>query len=257
MTTVTARQLAVVAGKSEILSDGNLTARAGRVVGLIGPNGAGKTTLLRAILGLAPLARGAVTVDGVDMSAAPAHRRARTLAYLPQGGVIHWPITVERLVLLGRLPHLEPWASPGEEDRRAVEAALAAADVSSLCVRLATTLSGGERTRVLLARALATEAPVLLADEPVAALDPYHQLTIMALFRRLAAAGRAVVVVLHDLGLAARYCDDLVLIAKGKTAACGTPTEVLTPQVLTEVYGVRPLSDLARMGLELAPPPMN
>lgn len=255
MTTVTARQVAVVANETEILSDGNLTALAGRVVGLIGPNGAGKTTLLRAILGLAPLARGQVTVDGVDISHQPAHRRAHALAYLPQGGVVHWPITVERLVLLGRLPHLEPWASPGESDRHAVEAALAAADVTHLRARSATTLSGGERTCVLLARALATEAPVLLADEPVAALDPYHQLTIMTLFRRLAAAGRAVVVVLHDLALAARFCDDLVLVAAGKTAACGAPAEVLTSRTLTEIYGVRPLSDLSRMGLELAPPP--
>lgn len=251
MTLLAAEQVRVRLGGKDIVADGRLAARSGRVVGLIGPNGAGKTTLLRAVLGLTPVTAGQVLLGDVDVTATPAHRRSVAMAYLAQGGAVHWPLTVENLALLGRLPHLHPWRRPGDADWRAVEQALQDTDMTAFRHRLVTTLSGGERTRALLARALAGQAPVLLADEPAAALDPYHQLTIMALFRRLADAGRAVVLVLHDLSLAARFCDDLFLMMDGRTVASGPPDAVLNADTLARVYKVRSPQPLSHGGLVL------
>lgn len=198
------------------------------LVGVLGPNGAGKSTLVRGLLGLVP-ATGRVTVNGPV---------ARTIAYLPQGGTIHWPVSVRRLVALGRLPHLGPLARLGSSDAAAVERAMAGADVAHLAERDATGLSGGERARVLLARALATEAPVLIVDEPLAALDPRHALAVMALLRAQADAGTLVLAVLHDLGLAARFCDRVMLMNGGRLVADGTPAAVLTRERIADVYGV-------------------
>ena len=158
--------------------------------------------------------------------------------------MIHWPITVDRLVTLGRLPHQEPWRPPSAADRRAVADALVATDVAHLRHRVATTLSGGERTRALLARVLATGAPIVLVDEPIAGLDPEHQLAVMALLAGLAEQGRTVLAVLHDLGLAARFCHQLVLLDKGAVVASGSPAEVLTPDNLARVYRIRLVGDL-------------
>lgn len=251
MTRLMAEQVRVRLGGKDIIADGRLEARPGRVVGLIGPNGAGKTTLLRAVLGLTPVMAGRVLLEDVDVTATPAHQRSASLAYLAQGGVVHWPLTVENLVMLGRLPHRHPWRRLGDADWRAVAQALLDTDMTAFRHRPVTTLSGGERTRALLARALAGQAPVLLADEPAAALDPYHQLTIMALFRRLADAGRAVVLVLHDLSLAARFCDDLFLMMDGRTVASGPPQAVLTADTLARVYKVRSSQPLGQGGLVL------
>lgn len=198
------------------------------LVGVLGPNGAGKSSLVRAALGLVP-ATGRVAIDDPV---------ARTVAYLPQGGAIHWPLTARRLVGLGRLPHLGPLGRLSAEDQAAVERAMAAADVAHLAERDATTLSGGERARVLLARALATEAPALIVDEPLAALDPAHALGVMALLRRQADAGALVVAVLHDLGLAARHCDRVLLMDGGRLVADGAPADVLTRERIAQVYRV-------------------
>ena len=166
--------------------------------------------------------------------------RARTLAYLPQGQLIHWPISVRRLVELGRLPRLGPFTRPTPADAAAVETAMIDAGVADLAERPATSLSGGERARVLLARALAVGAPVLLADEPTASLDPFHMLEVMTLLRRTADQGRVVIAVMHELGLVARYCDRVVLLDEGRKVAEGTPREVLTRQRLKEVYRIDP-----------------
>ena len=222
-----------------LLDGARLVAESGRVVGLIGPNGAGKTTLLRAALRLQPLDRGRVRLAGRDITSEGPHRHARDIAYLPQGQVVHWPLDVARLVALGRVPHASPWGRSGARDRELVAAALQATDVFHLRDRPVLSLSGGERARVLLARALATDAPVLLADEPVAALDPYHELAVMDLFRAAAADGKAVVVVMHDLALAARYCDRLVLMHDGRTVAEGASDDVLSDDNLARVYRVR------------------
>lgn len=247
MSLLAVRDLSVDLGARQVLRDVTFEARAGEVVGLIGPNGAGKTTLLRAICQLTPALAGEVAWDGQRLDRLDARTRARTLAYLPQGQVIHWPISVRRLVELGRLPRMGPFSRPTPADIAAVEAAMIAAGVDGLADRPATSLSGGERARVLLARALAADAPVLLADEPTASLDPFHMLEVMTLLRRTADQGRVVIAVMHELGLVARYCDRVVLINEGRKVGDGTPREVLTPERLRAVYRVDPA---ALMGLD-------
>ncbi|WP_118136771.1 ABC transporter ATP-binding protein [Oceanicella sp. SM1341] len=210
--------------------------RPGEIVGIIGPNGAGKSTLLRLLAGLQEPEAGRVTLDGHTPSP---RQRARTVAYLEQGAAVHWPLSVRETVALGRLPHrgrLGP-ADPAA-DTRAVDAALQATGVSALAQRRADTLSGGERMRVLLARALAVEAPLLLADEPVAALDPHHQLHILELLRARARAGGAVALILHDLALAARFCDRLMLLVGGRVLADGPPAEVLGDIRLAQAFSI-------------------
>lgn len=209
----------------------------GGVTGLIGPNGAGKSTLVRAIAGLVP-SEGAILVDGTNVGSMPVGDRAKRIAYLPQGQAVHWPLTVERLVSLGRLPHLAPFARPGAADAAAIERALERTDLLDLGDRPVDQLSGGERARVLLARALAVEAPLLLADEPLAALDPAHQIDVMRLLRAEADRGATVIAVLHDLTLAARWCDRLLLIDRGRLIADGRPHDVLSAERIGTVYGV-------------------
>ena len=210
----------------------------GGLVGLIGPNGAGKSTLIRAIAGLQPFA-GNILIGGGPLARLPPAQRARAIAYLPQGQTVHWPVSVERLVSLGRLPHLAPFRRPAPADRAAIEHALERTDTARFRDRAIDTLSGGERARVLIARALAVEAPVLLADEPLAALDPAHQLEVMALLRAEATRGATVLAVLHDLTLAARACDRLMLLHQGRLVGDGAPRDVLTPTLLSEVYRVK------------------
>ncbi|CAO3431797.1 ABC transporter ATP-binding protein [Azospirillum endophyticum] len=220
-----------------ILDGVGFTARRGAVTGLIGPNGVGKSTLLRAVAGLLPH-DGEVRFAGRPLPK-EARLRARLLGYLPQGHHVHWPLTVRRTVALGRLPHLGPLGRPGKTDEDMVERVMASTGVTMLAERALPTLSGGERARVMLARVLATDAPVLLADEPTAALDPGHQLRIMALLRAEATERhRAVVVVLHDLSLAARCCDDLVLLMPDRSVVAGDVPSVLTPALLHQAYGV-------------------
>jgi len=210
---------------------------AGGVIGLIGPNGAGKSTLVRAIAGLIP-AEGSVLIDDTPVAAIPLRERARRIAYLPQGQAIHWPLTVERLVALGRLPHFAPSAPTAAADAVAIERAIERTDLQALRDRPVDELSGGERARVLLARALAVEAPLLLADEPLAALDPAHQIEVMTLLRAEAECGATVIAVLHDLTLAARWCDRLLLLDRGRLVADGKPAEVLTADRIGSVYDV-------------------
>ncbi|WP_119677598.1 ABC transporter ATP-binding protein [Indioceanicola profundi] len=226
-------------GSRTVLAGVELRIGPGELVGLIGPNGAGKSSLLRCMAGLAQPRGGKVLLDGQPLDKVPANRRAQRLAYLAQGAEVHWPLTVERLVALGRLPHLGPWSRPDDADTHAIERAMELCDVASLRSRTATTLSGGERARVLLARALAAEPALLLADEPVAGLDPYHQLQVMDVLCARAAAGTGVLMVLHDLTLAARFCSRVALLHQGRVAADGPPGEVLRPGLLEEVYGVR------------------
>jgi len=230
--------LCIDLGGRPILRDVGFEARPGEFVALIGPNGAGKTTLIRAICQLLPCRAGEAAWDGRRLDRMDPRSRATSLAYLPQGQAIHWPLSVRRLVELGRLPRLGPLSRPAPADKAAVEAAMDAVDVTGLAERDATTLSGGERARVLLARALAVEAPVLLADEPTASLDPYHVLEIMTLLRRTADAGRLVIAVMHELGLAARFCDRVVVLNGGRKVGDGPPREVLTRAMVRDVYRV-------------------
>ncbi|RJK98316.1 ABC transporter ATP-binding protein [Vallicoccus soli] len=223
-------------GATEVLHGASLRARPGRVLGLIGPNGSGKTTLLRTLYGSLRPSAGSVRLDGTALSELSALTLATRLAVVVQehGGDV--PLTVADMVMLGRSPHLGTFSRAGGHDEEVAEGALLRVGALHLADRPFAALSGGERQRVLLARALAQEADHLLLDEPTNHLDVRYQHEVLALVRGL---GTTVVVVLHDLGLAERYCDDLVLLQGGRVVATGTPAEVLVPGVLEPVYEVR------------------
>lgn len=239
MVTVSLEAVSVELGRRRILHDVSATLTAGSLTGIIGPNGAGKSTLIRALLGLVRPSAGSVCLDGSPLGSIARRDIALALAYLPQGQTLHWPLTVERLVALGRLPHLAPMSRMSAADAARVERAMERADVGHLRARTATELSGGERARVMLARALAVGAPGLVADEPLASLDPGHQIDVMELLRQETRDGGLVVTVLHDLTMAARYCDRLLLMDNGRLVADGPPQSVLTPERLEIVYGIR------------------
>lgn len=238
---ITASGITVSLGGKPILQEVDAQLRRGEVLGLIGPNGAGKTTLLRVLAALLVPERGSVDYDGASARALGRGTLARRVAFLAQGGEAPSALSVEALVGLGRLPHRRPFAEAVEIDRQAVARALALCDVAGFAGRAVGTLSGGERRRVLLARALAVEAPYLLADEPLAGLDPQHQLDTLQLLRRISGEGTGVVVVLHDLTLATRFCDRLLLLDHGRRIADGTPAEVLDDVRLAQVFGIQAL----------------
>jgi iron complex transport system ATP-binding protein len=238
MMRIVAENISVRLGSVDALQGVDFAANAGEIVGLIGPNGSGKTTLLRALANLRVPDYGRVHYDGRSAREVGAAELSRQIAYLAQGSEVHWPMRVEALVALGRLPYRDRFQKSAEADRAAIERALEAADIVNLRERTVNRISGGERMRVLLARALAVEAPMLLADEPVAALDPLHQLQVMDLLRAKTASGGGVVVVLHDLALAARFCDRLVLLRSGRVLASGEPGAVLSDANIAAAFGV-------------------
>jgi len=223
--------LRVRRGQCPVVDGVDLSVGPGEFIGLIGPNGAGKTTLLRAAMGLLPF-------EGrSSLAALTVRARARAAAFLPQGRDIAWPITVADLVALGRGPHLAGTMTAA--DHAAVDRALDRMGLAGFRDRIATALSGGEQARVLIARALAQETALLLADEPVAGLDPQAQLRCMQVFAGLAADGRGVVAAIHDLGLAARHCTRLVLLHQGRIVADGPARAVLSPDNLARVFHVQ------------------
>ncbi|HEX2560464.1 ABC transporter ATP-binding protein [Phenylobacterium sp.] len=219
-------------GQVEALRGASLTVRPGEVVGLVGPNGAGKTTLLRAALGLVRLEAGSARLGGREVAALADLQRAALAAYLPQERRVGWNLPAWRIASLGAA------SRPPARAREAAMQALARVGMTDQAHRGVLDLSGGERARVLFARLLAAGAPLLAADEPAAGLDPDAQLLALELLREEAQAGRAVVATLHDLALAARACDRLVVIAGGATVADGPPWQALSPGVLAEVFGL-------------------
>jgi iron complex transport system ATP-binding protein len=274
-------------GGREVLREVSFTLGGGEFVGLLGPNGAGKSTLLKAMLGLTP-AGGHVAMDGRHLGGLSPSARARLMAYLPQERDVAWNLTAEAVVALGRTPwrgpmqpflHRSKWrlqpesgkievqqsararthersesAGAGQaEDDRAIREAMARTDVLHLRGRSIADMSGGERNRTLIARALAQEAPLLLADEPVAGLDPAHQIAAMELFASLADNGGTVLITLHELHLAARWCRRLLVLDKGRLVADGTPADVLTPERLAAVYGVEAYRAETPHGLVVTP----
>ena len=202
----------------------------GEVLGLIGPNGAGKSTLLNSLAGLEQ-SSGAVSIDGQTFDSMPAKHRARLVGLQPQSLNSVWSLTVADVVALGRMP----W---GDADAEAIENAMQRAGVSELAQRSIDHLSGGERARVWLARVFAGEPKALLSDEPIASLDIHYQLEVMEVLKAYANEGNSVMVALHDLSLAARFCDRLCLMQVGEMVAQGSPAEVLAAPLLSQVYGV-------------------
>jgi iron complex transport system ATP-binding protein len=219
-------------GTREVLRGVDVQVRAGEVLALVGPNGAGKSTLLAALAADLPAAQGAVRIHGRPATEWTAPELALRRAVLPQAATLSFPFAVEDVVRMGRAPHA---SSPAEDDL-AVAEAMAATEVTGFAARPFSALSGGERARVALARVLAQRAPLLLLDEPTAALDLKHQELVLRLCRERAAAGDAVVVVLHDLGLAAAYAHRVAVLRAGRVAADGPPAGVFTERLLTEVY---------------------
>ena len=220
-----------------VLDGATLDLKAGELTVLIGPNGAGKTTLVRALAGLIP-AEGRIAIEGRSLASLAPRERARRIAYLPQGHVFHWPMAVAAVVALGRHPFADAFSGLSDADRAAVERALVATATVPFAARSVTTLSGGERARVALARALASEAPILITDEPTVSLDPRHQLVVMELLAKVAHGGTAVLAIVHDLVLAARFADPVVIMDRGRLAAQGAARDVLTPDRIESVFGV-------------------
>jgi iron complex transport system ATP-binding protein len=239
MSILTARGLSVRLGSKAVLQGVSASFRPGQVTAVIGPNGAGKSTFLACLAGLRRPDAGTVTWDDTPLLDVPVRERAQRLAFLPQIPEVAWAVDVRTLVGLGRTPFIGA-RGLGQEDETAVDTALAATQTQDLAHRVVTTLSGGERTRVLLARALAGDPQWLLADEPLTGLDPGHQIDAALLLRRLAHADkRGVVITLHDLHMALRAADRVLVLAHGRIMADGPPVEALSSETLSAAYGVR------------------
>jgi iron complex transport system ATP-binding protein len=233
-----AQGVCVTLAGRRVLNDISLSLSSGHLVALVGPNGAGKTTLLRALAGLVP-SDGVIHVGGEALSSLSLRERARRFGYLPQGHIAYWPLPAHDIVALGRYPHgaTDPARlSPG--DAEAVLRAMQATDAVEFAERRVTELSGGERSRVALARVLAVEAPVILADEPTSSLDPRHQIDVMKNLRSAADTGTLVIVVTHDLGLAARFADTILVLSEGRLVSQGAASEALSEQVMAEVFRI-------------------
>ncbi|MBN9077014.1 MAG: ABC transporter [Rhizobiales bacterium 65-79] len=249
---IEARNLSVDLSSRRVVSGISLGLVPGTITGVLGPNGAGKSTLMRALAGQIA-STGSIAVDGRELASLSFAERARLVAHLPQARIISWPLTVRDLVGLGRMPWQGVSRAFSNGDRALCTEAMEMMDVAGLAERPATELSGGEQARVLAARAIAQDTPVLLADEPASGLDPAHQMTMMAGLRKLAAKGRTLLVSLHDLTLAARWCDRILLMKEGRLVAEGAPADVLTAERLGEVFGILAHIDHDAGGMILAP----
>lgn len=227
-------------GPCNVVRGVSASASKGQVIGLIGPNGGGKSTLLKTLAGLHTPSAGRVEIDGKDVSALPARTRAKSIAYLAQDRETAWAMSARDVVALGRAPYRGALGRISAEGEAAITRALQKTDSTGLAVRAASTLSGGELARVLLARALAVEAPVLIADEPASNLDPAYALKMMHILRAEAGQGRTVIVALHDLALASQFCDRIWLMHHGELLAQGSPDTVLTADTLRQSFGITP-----------------
>jgi len=235
---IEARDVRLALESREILKRPSLKAAAGELIGLVGPNGAGKSTLLRVLAGLLWPSEGSVFLEGRPIGELSRRERSRLIGYVPQDVRIDFPLTAEQVVLLGRHPHSRRLSTDSAHDYALAALALERVGMAPYRDRKVSTLSGGERQLVMLARALCGEPRVLLLDEPVSALDLKHQLLALAIVRDTVDARAAGVVVLHDLNLASRFCDRVLVMHQGQIKAAGSPSEVLRPSLLREAYGV-------------------
>jgi len=238
MTDLIASELTLRIGVAELVKQASFQLMAGELVILLGPNGAGKTSLIRTALGLQAATSGTATLDGADTRALSPMERAKRVAYLPQIRPLAWPNQVQDVVALGRFSHGAVLGKLTGSDAVAVDRALVACDLTHLAHRSTDSLSGGELARVHCARAFATQAPLLIADEPIAALDPRHQFRILDLIKSYVKGGGGALLVLHDIELAARYATRLIWMKDGQIVADGPPAETLTAERLSEVYRV-------------------
>lgn len=235
---LTFSQICLRRGRRMVLDGISASLSPGQITVILGPNGAGKSSLMMLAAGLLRPDQGSVLLDGRDLGDWPARERARHIGYLPQSAELHWNLRAADLVALGRSPRRGLFGPLGSEDHDAVEQAMVATDTLVFADRLAGTLSGGERARVMLARVLAGEPDWILADEPLASLDPAHQFDMLDALRAIADAGAGVVLVLHDLAHAARVADRILLLDSGRQAGFGAPWDLLTVQAIAQVYGV-------------------
>jgi len=239
--TLAATNVSVDLGRTRVLQAASCRLAPGRITAIIGPNGAGKSTLLRTLAGLLRHVEGSVTLDEQPIADIEPRALARAIAYLPQERTVHWPLSVRAIAALGRIPHRGAPSGESPADVGAISAALAAANVSHLAERSFASLSGGERARALFSRALAQQARILLADEPVAGLDPAHAIELFAILRQHAEEGRTIGVVVHELSMAARFCHDVVIVDAGRVVASGAWAATATADRLGQAFGVRML----------------
>ncbi|HEV7306577.1 ABC transporter ATP-binding protein [Ensifer sp.] len=236
--TLDIRDLAFGYGQRTVGAGISLSLAAGEVLGLLGPNGAGKTTLFKTVLGLLPAKAGNVLLDGKPLSAWPRRERAKRIAYVPQAHAALFPFTALEVVLMGRAPHLQPFASPGHRDRRIAWDALASLGMEHLAQRAYTEISGGERQIVLIARALAQEPSILVMDEPTANLDYGNQMRVLSHIRALAGRGLSIVLSTHNPDHAFQVADRVALLHAATIIALGRPAEVLTSAALHQLYNI-------------------
>ena len=237
--TISAQGLSYQVEAQTLLDSVNLHADSGQLVGLIGPNGAGKSTLLRAISGILRQQEGAVRLDGTDLQSISSKEVAARLALVPQIAPYTHGFTALELVLMGRYPHLGRFQIEGAEDDGIARDAMRLTEIEQFADRTLDTLSGGERQRVFVSRALAQQPRVLLLDEPTSNLDIFHQIKVLDLVRQLVDDGLTAVAAIHDLNMAGRYCDRLVLLSAGRVLADGPPEAVLSPEVIESAFGVK------------------
>ena len=248
-----AKNITVQVDHCAIVKNASFTLEGGGFVGLIGPNGAGKSTLLKAIVGVRRRDRGSVHLGDRAAETLSPIERARMLSYMPQDRRVEWDLPARAVVGLGRYPYRDGLRGASPDCAAAVERALHRVDMEALAERPFAVMSGGERARVLLARALAVEAPILFVDEPISGLDPYHQIHVMEILRDLANSGVGVLAVLHDLTLAARYMDRLILMQGGEIVQAGSADEVLNAAQLKKVYRVSALRGETETGRYVIP----
>jgi iron complex transport system ATP-binding protein len=235
---LSAETIRVSLGGRVVIENFSTRIGAGEFVAVVGPNGAGKSTLLRALAGLIEPDAGRVILNDNLMADSEAREIARAIAYLPQDRTVHWPLDAARVVALGRLPHRSFAAAESARDKVAIDVAMKRMDVMPFAQRPIVALSGGERARVLVARALAQEARFLIADEPTAGLDPAHSLRLFEEFARLAAEGNTVITALHDLSMALRYAHRVILLSGGRCIADGPAADVLKSDLLAQAFGI-------------------